>query len=134
MGKNSLPQYNYSEFQKFVQEKVNKASKRGKKTKLKDESESDVEMKDDEAMSDVEDNSEASYQAHLTKKTKNKIIEFDPNKKEPLYPNEITAGFKEMMKTVGINNFYYQNYQSEYVVYDKALVRVRYIVQLSTKS
>lgn len=142
LDKNSLPQYNFSELQQYINSKITKKTKtRGKKTKLADseEEQSDVDMEDeadkseDEAMSEDEAQSNGSYQAHLTKSTKNPIIDFTSSKKNPLYPNEVTASFKQLMNN-RMGNFYYQNHQSEYVVYDKALVRVRYIIQLSTKS
>lgn len=31
------------------------------------------------------------------------------------------------------NNFGYQSHRSEYIIYNEALVRIRYIVQLSSK-
>lgn len=138
MDKNSLPQTDFSEFQKFISTKAKKGARKSRQKvedeeEVEEDEESDIEMKDNDAMSEDESKSDDSYQVHLTKKTKDQIIEFSKSKKNPLYPNEITAGFKELMKN-SLGNIYYQNYQTEYIVYDKALVRVRYIVQLSTKS
>lgn len=50
----------------------------------------------------------------------------------PTHPNEVTAVTEYELK-FGKSDMYYQNHNSEYIVYNDALVRVRYIIQLSQK-
>lgn len=137
IGGASKVQTNYSEFQKYVKSKIKaKLAKRGRKKLLKDESESeneeeDEDMKEDDAMSV---NSDSTVKVQAAADTKTKLVEFNPDIKFPVFPNQITASLKDSIKLFKQNNFYYQNWQSEYVLYDPALVRVRFIVQLSSKS
>lgn len=129
-GKAEARYNSYTEFQKHVQGKIKQELKfvGGKQNKDEDE---DEEMESEKSSSE-EDEDEEMVEAEKTK-NKEKLISFDKDKKSPLFPNEVTAGFKDFIKN-NRGNLYYQNWANEYIVYDKALVRVRYIVQLTTKN
>lgn len=70
------------------------------------------------------------------KKNELMIFENDDNEVYPLLPNQITAATKDDIKQYrrNLNNIYSYNGHSEYIIYDDALVRVKYIVQLSSRS
>ena len=51
----------------------------------------------------------------------------------PLFPNEVTAMTRNELTLLN-NGLQYYSPHSEYIIYDDALVRVRYIIQLSRKS
>ena len=85
----------------------------------------------------LEKNKIPSVPRSAFKKKKNELIVFNEDDEVyPIFPNEVTAATKEELQRVKWDpsnlNFFSQN--SEYIIYDQALVRVRYIVQLSSKS
>ena len=64
-------------------------------------------------------------------KDPNKVISLgDKPKAFPVFPNEVTAATRQQIGT-NIGNLYCNNYNTEYIIYDEALVRIRYIVQLT---
>lgn len=133
-GKKNETYNQYSEFQKHIKGKVKEELKFINKNNQDEamDSESEVSSEDmiDQPLED-EDSEPEDYVP--TAKNQEKLMDLRKDNKDALFPNQVTAVQKQQIKNspYGLN---YSNYQHEYIVYDKALVRVRYIVQLTEKT
>ena len=119
---------NYTPFQSHLRSKMKVQPISKKKIDGLSSSDSDVEM-EIESEEEVE-----KVGPGLTKAQKeNNSLVILRGDREALYPNEVTAGIRQMVKNQRNWNLSYNNYNNEYIIYDKALVRVRYILQLRNK-
>ncbi|CAI2359252.1 unnamed protein product [Moneuplotes crassus] len=113
---------NYSEFELHVKKKV------------KNEISKEIEISESESEEDMEISSDSEGVTMTKRKSAaNQFVLFRGDR-EALHPNEVTAGVSKLIKNNRDNAwaFQYQNHRNEWIIYDKALVRVRYIVQLES--
>ncbi|CAI2365564.1 unnamed protein product [Moneuplotes crassus] len=71
----------------------------------------------------------------MAKKNELMILEDNDDVVFPILPNQITAATRSDIKEYNkrLNNLHSYNHHSEYIIYNEALVRVKYIIQLSAK-
>lgn len=134
-----------NEFKDHVQKKLKSATRKAKDMGdyeiIEDQSDSSEEDMDTDSaritLKSIMSQQKRPAKKENSKKNTNELILLKTSGRDqddyPLFPNEVTAISKNDMKNLGHGLNYYSPH-SEYMIYDDALVRIRYIIQLSRKS
>jgi hypothetical protein len=139
LGKDKI--YNdYSEIHMHFLDKLKKKKKskqiRRSKGKVEDndedmeEEEDQDEEQSEEMQIDGQDDEDQDEEEGKKKSKKSDLISFNLSRHPVLFPNQVTAGQKASFTHQKQGTIYYNNHRNEYVIYNRAQVRVRYIVQL----
>jgi predicted DNA-binding WGR domain protein len=132
-----------NEFKSLIQKRASNSSSKKKVTDRGDfEVVEDTEEDDDDQRYKVSTILQNIKSAQIKKKGKNinesELVVLQPSNSDgeiyPTFPEEITAMSKNDLKMNSNYGYSYYSNHAEYIIYDDALVRIRYIIQLSMKS
>jgi len=121
-----------SEIQKHFLKKV-KQSKKTKKPARRAKKPVRVADDDEEMPSESsEDSEDNGLVMNNTGAVEDELVSFNPKNDPVLFADQVTAGLRSIYNYGGYGVTNFSSYRNEYIIPDRAQVRVRYIVQLKT--